>query len=377
MGKHKGKAKVAPPRHKLSKSSRFEAAWNGTEDFDGDEMTTRDDGKKKDYGRGFPFPLAMWDLEHCDPKKCSGRKLSRLGFVKTLKISQRFNGLILSPLGKQCVSPQDHTLVMDHGIAVIDCSWAKLESTPFGRMRGGHMRLLPYLIAANPINYGKPCKLSCVEAFAATLYIIGQQDLGSTLLKRFKWGTSFYSLNRTLLDRYATCSSSKDVVKAQDKWLEEMEEEQNAQSSQDLMDIDMTKEHFNPNRPILSENESSNSNSDDGDDVDVDDDDVDTDDATDDDIENGHESDEDEKAELNFGIVRKENGQEETEDRQLLERDGTEGASCGISSAEDEHFGDCFGKGNLPGNDHSVDSPVGDDTLEITRRTELFHLNDR
>ena len=89
------------------------------------------------------------------------------------------------------------------------------------------------------------------------------------------------------------------------------------------------------------------------------------------------ESDEDEKAELNFGIVRKENGQEETEDRQLLERDGTEGASCGISSAEDEHFGACFGKGNLPGNDHSVDSPVGDDTLEITRRTELFHLNDR
>ena len=39
-------------------------------------------------------------------------------------------------------------------------------------------------------------------------------------------------LVRTLLDRYATCSSSKDVVKAQDKWLEEMEEEQNAQSSQ-------------------------------------------------------------------------------------------------------------------------------------------------
>lgn len=37
MGKHRGKAKEATCRHKLSKSSRFEAAWDGshaTSDFD-------------------------------------------------------------------------------------------------------------------------------------------------------------------------------------------------------------------------------------------------------------------------------------------------------------------------------------------------------
>ena len=37
MGKHRRKAKEATSRHKLSKSSRFEAAWDGshaTSDFD-------------------------------------------------------------------------------------------------------------------------------------------------------------------------------------------------------------------------------------------------------------------------------------------------------------------------------------------------------
>ena len=39
MGKHRGKAKEATSRHKLSKSVRFEAAWNeshatNTSDFD-------------------------------------------------------------------------------------------------------------------------------------------------------------------------------------------------------------------------------------------------------------------------------------------------------------------------------------------------------
>ena len=66
-----------------------------------------DEADSESHHVKFPCRLAMWDLEHCDPKKCSGRKLANKGFVQTLRLQQRFNGIVLSPMATSCVAPED------------------------------------------------------------------------------------------------------------------------------------------------------------------------------------------------------------------------------------------------------------------------------
>lgn len=173
----------------------------------------------------FPVKLAMWDFDHCDPKRCSGKKLERLNLIKNLRIGQKFTGIVVSPNGKGVVCPNDLQIVEENGCAVVECSWARLDEVPFNKIGGKHERLLPYLVAANPVNYGKPWRLNCVEALAACFAIVGHLDWAELLLENFSWGLTFLKINKELIEVYQKCTDAESVQVAQDEWLDKIEKE--------------------------------------------------------------------------------------------------------------------------------------------------------
>lgn len=170
-------------------------------------------------GSRISIPLAMWDFGQCDSKRCTGKKLSRLHMLKELRTNQSWNGVVLSPSGERAVSPADRSIVEQNGVCVVDCSWACIEDIPFKKLKGAEPRLLPFLVAANPVNYGKPLRLSCAEAIAATLYITGFKEEASQVMDCFKWGASFLTLNNELLEKYSACEDSVGVVQVQTEWI--------------------------------------------------------------------------------------------------------------------------------------------------------------
>ena len=113
---------------------------------------------------------------------------------------------------------------------------------------------MPFLVAANPVNYGRPLKLNCAEAIAATLYICGMccfyrristevfnncffaklsvtdyilgfKEDAEAILEPFGWGPTFLDINREVLDAYAACTDGVAVIKVQDEFLLRAEQE--------------------------------------------------------------------------------------------------------------------------------------------------------
>ncbi|EEB08595.1 ribosome biogenesis protein [Schizosaccharomyces japonicus yFS275] len=183
-------------------------------------------------GKSGGLRLAMWDFGHCNPNACSGKRLERLGLIRSLRVGQKSRGVVVTPNGKLPVSPADREVYEQGGAAVVECSWARLEEVPFDRIGGRCERLLPYLVASNPVNYGRPWRLNCAEALAACLYIVGYPEEAKKLMDSFTWGHAFFEVNEELLNIYSNCKSAEEVSAAEKRYLEEMEEDYQARRAE-------------------------------------------------------------------------------------------------------------------------------------------------
>ncbi|KAJ9048744.1 ribosome biogenesis protein tsr3 [Entomophthora muscae] len=243
----------------------------GMEELDRGDMS---EGEKRASNK-LPVPVAMWDFDHCDPKRCSGKKLLRQGMITRLKVNQPFSGISLSPTGEQLVAPSDREIVAEFGVAVVEASWARIDEVPFRKMKILNNRLLPYLVATNPVNYGKPYKLNCVEAIAACFFITGYKSYGHQIMSKFSWGHAFYKVNRRLFRIYRNCTDAASVVQAQQDWLNTLQVETATKEmdklaldsgingrDKGLVDSDDDMPLVNPNHQPSDESESSDESSD-------------------------------------------------------------------------------------------------------------------
>jgi pre-rRNA-processing protein TSR3 len=160
--------------------------------------------------------IVVYHAKQCDPKKCTALKLGRHGLIRI--VSQlRFlpkRAIVLNPFSETAFSPADRQRIEGHGLAALDCSWEHAEKVLSGHVRGTS-RCLPLLVAGNPVNFGKPTKLTTVEALAAALIIAGFEEEARELLSVFTWGHTFLDLNGERLEKYSTARNSAEVVELQ------------------------------------------------------------------------------------------------------------------------------------------------------------------
>jgi pre-rRNA-processing protein TSR3 len=132
-------------------------------------------------------------------------------------------GYLLDPKSKIILGPEDRNLIsIGAAIVVLDCSWKRIDESleeiaGITKLEG---RVLPALLAANPVSWGRVGRLSSVEAIAATLAILGHKEQAASILEPFQFGSQFLSLNREPLEAYAIAKSRDEVSGLQSEFFD-------------------------------------------------------------------------------------------------------------------------------------------------------------
>jgi len=162
-----------------------------------------------------PVRLVVYHANEDDPKKCTAKKLHRFGHATLEKNIRRlpYHAVLLNPFAEKSLSREDH------GLVALDCSWKTAEQSFEFLETTTISRALPFLLAANPVNYGKPFQLSTLEAFAAALYILGEVKHAKEIVGIYTWGPHFLELNREPLEDYRQARDSAEVVRLMKQYI--------------------------------------------------------------------------------------------------------------------------------------------------------------
>lgn len=164
------------------------------------------------------IPVIVYDKNQCDPKKCTAKRMLKFGLAKEAKTLRNIpsGSIVLSPFADRALSPADLKYARN-GLVVMDLTWTNIDEFP--RLSRTQDRALPYLLAANPINWGRPMELNSAEAVLASLIILGQKEQADSFMGRFNWAPEFVRLNSELLDAYSRASDSTEVVRIQNEYV--------------------------------------------------------------------------------------------------------------------------------------------------------------
>ena len=170
--------------------------------------------------KNWKVPIHAVYLAQDDRKKNTAVRLSRKFKIKLHENLRKVprKGILLDPLCGKVFGPEDHNILKNgNSLVALDCSWKQIEESVQNISKRTKLihRTLPILLAANPVNWGKPTKLSTVEAISATLYLMGEIEQAKYLLSSFNWGMEFIKLNKNPLDDYSNAKTSEELINLQ------------------------------------------------------------------------------------------------------------------------------------------------------------------
>ena len=116
------------------------------------------------------------------------------------------------------LGPDDRkTIERGASIVALDCSWKQIDSSLEYIAKNTKLegRTLPCVLAANPVSWGKPGRLSTAEALALSLVLIDRWEQAKMIMKPFRFADSFFNLNHEPLEAYSKAKSNSELAEIQ------------------------------------------------------------------------------------------------------------------------------------------------------------------